>query len=344
MLGNDQLHLLHTYLRIHKIHHTSEVNLKEYTYFKTGGIAKLIISPRDRCELKKLITYLYDEKIEHKVIGDTSNMLFLDDKVYGVFITLKAMNKIALYEEENVIEADAGAMLPELARKALLWECGGFEGLEGIPGTVGGGVIMNAGAYGDEIKDCLISVHGFTRRGDSFNLSNHELDFKNRNSLLRRNLGEFVVTHVRFNAIAGEPHEIYSKMELYHSKRHKYQDFQYPTLGSLFSIKDIYHDLTVQQKWLRRQLKWYRRLHYSNKIRRETPINRRKLNRFICTKFGWSFQVQPFSDKTMNCLTNRGQHTDEFIDYIHLLEQHLPDSAIIENEVLDTNYFEGDIV
>ena len=60
--------------------------------------------------------------MEYKIIGDTSNMLFLDDRVYGVFITLKAMNKIALCEEDNVIEAEAGAMLPELSRKALLWD------------------------------------------------------------------------------------------------------------------------------------------------------------------------------------------------------------------------------
>ena len=95
-------------------------------------------------------------------------------------------------------------------------------------------------------------------------------------------------------------------MELFHSKRHKYQDFLYPTLGSIFSTNDIYKDLAQNDKKLEFLLFWFRKFFYSNKIRRETPSNRVKLNDFICNYFNWKFKNQPFSNKTMNCITNRG--------------------------------------
>ena len=88
------------------------------------------------------------------------------------------------------------------------------------------------------------------------------------------------------------------------------------------------------------KLKWMRRIFYSKKIRRETPINRKKLNQFVCRYFGWNFDEQPFSDKTMNSMTNRGQHTDEFLRYIDLLRSKLPSSVRIENEVMYEWLFE----
>ena len=251
-----------------------------------------------------------------------------------MFISLKYFNIICHNEEEGIIEAGAGASLPALARKALLWGIEGFEGLEGIPGTVGGGVFMNAGAYSYEIKDCLLAARGILRNGEPFELTNDELHFSCRNSILRDRPGEYIITSIVFSARKGAARAIYNRMELYHAKRHRYQDFLYPTLGSLFTEPDIYFAIGHKDKAYRFKYDFLKRLWYSKKIRRETPINRCRMNDFVCRYFKWSFDVQPFSNKTMNCITNRGQHTDKFLEYIDMLKQHLPESATLENEIV----------
>ncbi len=341
-MNQKNIDALKTFLTEQGFSYEQDVKLHDFSYFRSGGIAKLVVYPANEQQLTDFVRFMHEQASEYKVIGDTSNLLFQDDHNYGVLLSMKSFAGVRFYERAEMIEVQAGAGLPELARKALLWGVTGFEGLEGIPGTVGGGVLMNAGAYDSEIKDCLKTVRGILSNGDSFEFSKDELEFSNRDSLIRRELGKYIITSATFDAKQGDPQRIFEMMELYHAKRHKHQDFLYPTLGSLFSTRDIYSALGVADKRYQVRLKWIRRLFYSKKIRRETPINRRRLNQFVCNYFGWTFDLQPFSDKTMNCITNRGQHTDRFVEYIELLKAHLPDSVRLENEIMNVCLFDGE--
>lgn len=313
----------------------ADVELKEFSYFRSGGTAKLVIYPRDYEELQNTVKYMHAEGHEFKVIGDTSNLLFLDDVTYGVLLSLKHFSDIKFHDENGTIYAQAGASLPQLSRSALLWGITGYENFEGIPGTVGGGIFMNAGAYGPEIKDCLIKVYGILANGESFELTNSEMQFAYRESLISKNPREYIITHADFSADKGETQRIFERMELLHAKRHKYQDFLYPTLGTLFAGTEVYSAIGRNDKKYTLMLKVLERLWFSKKIRRERPMNKRRLNNFVCRYFDWHFDIKPFSDKTMNCITNRGQHTDKFLEYIELLRTHLPETARLENEIIE---------
>jgi UDP-N-acetylmuramate dehydrogenase len=284
---------------------------------------------------------MFKNELEYKLIGETSNLLFLDDRNYGVLLSLCRLNRMNYHSDVGQIMVEAGTNLPEFTRRALVWGLTGFEGLEGIPGTLGGAVVMNAGAYDCEIKDQLTHIHALRKDGSLCELSCDELRLTNRNSLLKEQNGEYIVLRAFFSAVRGDPRVIFDRMELLHAKRHRYQDFIYPTLGSLFSNIELYSALGHSNCWYRILLRPLVILLYSKKFRRETPINRRRLNVFVCRYFGWRFDVQPFSDKTMNCITNRGQHTDQFVEYIEMLRKHLPSSIRLENEIMDS-YFCGE--
>lgn len=312
----------------------TDVDLKEFSYFRSGGLVKMVVYPRNTDELQCFVKFMYEQQYEFKVIGDTSNLMFLDDVTYGVLLSLRNFSSIKYDQEENKIIAQAGASLPLLSRQALLWGITGYENFEGIPGTVGGGIFMNAGAYGPEIKDCLIKVYGIRSNGDKFELTNEEMNFAYRESLISKHAGEYIITHADFMVTKGEKQRIFERMELLHAKRHKYQDFLYPTLGTLFAGTEIYSAIGRNDKKYTLMLKVLERLWFTKKLRRERPMNKRRLNNFVCKYFGWEFDVKPFSDKTMNCITNRGQHTDKILEYIELLKKHLPKTARLENEII----------
>ncbi len=334
MISPKEILNLTNYLSQSDFSYESNVALKEFSYFRSGGTVKLVLYPKNYDELQHLVTYLHVEGHEYKVIGDTSNLLFLDEVIYEVLLSLKHFSGITYSDGEGIICAQAGARLPLLSRQALLWGITGYENFEGIPGTVGGGIYMNAGAYGPEIKDCLLKVCGVRSSGESFELTNDEMQFAYRESFISKNPGEYIITHAEFSAKKGETQRIFERMELLHAKRHKYQDFLYPTLGTLFAGTDIYSAIGRNDKKYTLMLKVLERVWFSKKLRRERPMNKRRLNEFVCRYFGWNFDLKPFSDKTMNCLTNRGQHTDEILKYIELLKAHLPATARLENEII----------
>lgn len=341
MTSRDDIQNITDFLKTANISFEKNISLKEFSYFQTGGNAYLIVYPANEDELKKFAIYMFAEKFEFKVIGETSNMMFLDHLNYGVFLSLRNFSSICYNDEAKTIDAQAGVSLPKLSRKALMWGLSGFSELEGIPGTLGGGIYMNAGAYGGEIKDHLLWVRGFRKNGAPFLLEKRQLRFKNRNSLFKEEPDQYIVTSMRFEAVPGNRQAIYERMELLHAKRHKYQDFLYPNLGTLFAGTDVYKALGYNDKMYRFKLEMIERLFYWKRIRRERPMNRQRMNRFVCNYFGWSFDVNPFSDKNMNCITNKGQHTDRFLEYIELLKKHLPPEVRLENEILTKNTVEG---
>lgn len=312
-----------------------DVALSEYTYLRTGGVARVVVNPTSVAQLAKTIEILDGHGLRYKVIGGTSNLLFRDEATYSILVSTVRVNKISFHSSAGVIVADCGVMMPDLSRVALWNSVVGFEGLEGIPGTIGGGIFMNAGAYGTELKDRLLSAVAIRPGGKVEEVDAPELGLTHRASALRRGMFSGIVATCTFRAEKGDAQKIYSKMENFHAKRHKYQDFMYPNLGSIFSGSP-YRALAERDRIFKLVSALYYLLRYEYKVfHRESPINRKWLNDFMLKRFDFDYQIQPFSDKTLNCLVNRGQGTDEMIRFIRYLETLINGRVPLENEIVD---------
>jgi UDP-N-acetylmuramate dehydrogenase len=313
----------------------NSVELSVFSCFKSGGTVDYILFPKEQAQLTKCICWLNQEKIPFKVIGETSNLMFLDDVNYGCLVSTKKMSCLKHNSETEEIVADCGAPLPMLARYALSRSITGFEGLEGIPGTVGAAVFMNAGAYGDDIKKTLNSVDVVLEDGSIKKYRADEVELSHRNSIFRTKKRTEIILRCYFKGKRGDAFSIYNKMSLLHAKRHKYQEFMYPTLGSIYS-GSIYRSLAKKDLFFKLISISYYLVFYRWKLfRRESPDNRKWLNDIAVKRFGITYRVQPFSNKDMNTLVNNGHHTDELLDYITQLQQLIGDEIPIENEIVE---------
>ncbi|MBP1675644.1 MAG: FAD-binding protein [Bacteroidetes bacterium] len=328
------MELLTGWLNENGVKHSLDIELSEFSYMKTGGKVFVLIEPASSEEVSKCVAFLYSQNIKFKVIGATSNLLFLDDVDYSCFLTTAGLKELKLVDDAEFI-AGSGHMLPDISRYALYHSITGLEGLEGIPGTVGGAVFMNAGAYGYEIKNVLKAVEFVDLTGAIQEYSVEQLKLKKRNSALKSGELSGIITKAWFRASLGNVSIIENKMEIYHSKRHKYQDFQFPNLGSMFS-GSIYRALGNRDKYIYIMSTLFYLLNYKWKIlRREAPLNRKWINDIIIKRLNLKYDIQPFSNKTMNCLVNRGQGTDEMIRYIEEIKTLTNNLIPIENEIVE---------
>ena len=186
-------------LKTENIEYSTNINLSDITYLKTGGIAKLIIYPNTTDQVVSLIQGLKINGVGYKVIGATSNLMFLDDTSYSCLISTSKLTKMELNLEKKEIVGGSGVMMSDLSRFALINSIKGFEGLEGIPGTIGGAVFMNAGAYGCEIKDVLNSIEMIDTDGVLQIIKAKDLGLHYRNSYLREGKINGIVTKCFFN-------------------------------------------------------------------------------------------------------------------------------------------------
>lgn len=321
-------------LEKHAVPFYTDVDLKEFSWFKSGGSIRLLISPETVEQLHDAVRLLVQQRISYKVVGETSNLLFLDDADYGCLLCTKGVSGMSFDAHNSLIVAEAGALLPELSRLALRHSIHGFAGLEGIPGTIGGAVFMNAGAYGYSVDKVLRKIDLITPEGEMRTLEASELGLKHRDSLLRQGNLKGIVARAWFDATPGDPRNIYGEMELFHAKRHKYLEYMYPNLGSLF-VGSVYRELGKKDIYYRVVSALFLGLNYKFKVfRRESPINRKWINDFTVKRFDLKFRIQPFSDKTINSLVNNGQHTDELLDYIKQLQDLTGNRMTIENEIV----------
>lgn len=311
-----------------------DVPASRLSYLETGGLISRFIQPRSSSELQEVIQFLIESVYDFKIVGNTSNLLFLDNVNYGVIVSTLSVNSKFINKEKNVIIADAGVMIPELSRFALQNALSGFEGLEGIPGTVGGGLYMNAGAYGSELRDTLLSVLVLDETGATIEIGADELELKHRNSAIRSGKRNWLVLSASFKLKKSSAGDIYSKMEGYHAKRHKYQEFVYPNLGSLYS-GNIYRALARKDFYFFICLASFSFFRYRFKLfHRESPLNRQWINDIAVKRFKIISTKKNFSDKTINCLVNTGQGTEEMVSFINEMERLVGTEIDIENEIV----------
>ena len=210
--------------------------MSRHTTFRTGGEAEILVTP-DFAALPRVIACCREQKVPFLVIGNGSNLLVGDDGIAGVVIEIgRRMSEIQM--EGNEITAQAGALLSAVAAKAAAAGLSGFEFASGIPGSIGGAVVMNAGAYGGEMKDVLTRVCVLSAKGEILNLPAEELNLSYRHSIIP---GEgCIVLSASLRLQPGKQDAIYSYMEELKEKRVTKQPLEYPSAGSTFKRPEGY--------------------------------------------------------------------------------------------------------
>ena len=211
--------------------------MRLHTTFKVGGNARYYLVPESFDDVKKALEFAQEKKLPHYIIGKGSNLLFSDDPYEGVVIEIgSGLNDITI--TGTTIEADAGVSLATLSKKAADESLAGLEFASGIPGTVGGAVVMNAGAYDGEIKNVLKEVKILS--------NNNEIIPKKQTSLTSHTDIVFfqnnsdIVLSATFELQQGNKEEIISKIKELNAKRKEKQPLEFPSAGSTFKRPEGY--------------------------------------------------------------------------------------------------------
>ena len=205
--------------------------MKTRTTFRVGGEAKLLVEISSADELTKLIPYLIRMGEPYYVKGNGSNLLVGDKGYNGVILEIASkMNSIKV--EGTKITASAGVLMSQIAKAALENSLTGFEFASGIPGTIGGGVVMNAGAYDGELKDVVTLVTVCDPDGEIYTLDNKDMEFGYRTSAIKKR--PFTVLEVTIELSSGNHDDIQNKMSELNEKRRTKQPLEYPSAGSTF--------------------------------------------------------------------------------------------------------------
>ncbi len=211
--------------------------MKKHTSFKIGGNADFFVSVKTIEELKQALFYAKQKQIPSTIIGNGTNILVSDSGIRGIVIKID-IQKFDLKEENEYIEISVGSgnKMMALATQLKKQEISGFEQLSGIPGTIGGAIYMNAGAYGKEMKDIVVSTRCMNMKGEIFELSNEEQKFKYRSSVF--NTKEYIILEAKLKLKKGKKEDIELQMNEYLNQRKEKQPLEYPSAGSTFKRQE----------------------------------------------------------------------------------------------------------
>ena len=214
-----------------------EEAMSRHTSFKVGGNAQIFVEPKDEEALKRLLELINTEKINYYVIGNGSNMLVSDKGYKGIIISMLKFTFPSLIENES-ITISAGKTLKELTELACENSLSGLEFAYGIPGSVGGAVFMNAGAYDKEIKEVLDKVKVMDKEGKILSLNAGELDLSYRYSNIEEK--GYIVLEAKFNLKKADKATIWEKMQELMARRIDKQPLNFPSAGSTFKRPEGY--------------------------------------------------------------------------------------------------------
>lgn len=217
-------------LRKHGIDIKEQIPLSRYTFTKTGGAAEYLAFPKTAAEVEQLVKVTRENNIPLTVIGNASNLIIRDGGIDGLVIILTDLKEITV--DGSRVTADAGARIIDTAFTAAHHGLSGMEFAAGIPGSIGGGVFMNAGAYGGEMQEAVESVKVLTRSGKFKTYSNQEMQFGYRHSVVQEN-GDIVLS-ATFALKPGDRLEILDHMYYLNALRRYKQPLEYPSCGSVF--------------------------------------------------------------------------------------------------------------
>lgn len=222
------------YLQLQKINSDLNINLNEplapYTYTKVGGAADALVFPKTLEEVRQVVDWVKENHVPLTVLGNASNLIVRDGGLRGVVMMLIDLQEITIDEES--VTALAGDSLIETTKRAREAHLTGLEFACGIPGSIGGAVYMNAGAYGGEVKDVIHTVDVLTRKGELKTYTNEKMAFTYRNSLIQQT-GDIVLS-TTFILNKGDYDAINERMVELTELRTSRQPLEYPSCGSVF--------------------------------------------------------------------------------------------------------------
>ena len=211
--------------------------MKNHTTFRVGGPADYFVAPHTEEEIRKIVALCEEKEIPWFVTGNGSNLVVSDEGYHGVILSVYK-NFQGIEVEGNRIRAKAGSMLVSISRAAREAGLSGMEFASGIPGTLGGGVRMNAGAYGGEMKDILRTVTVLTPEGELKTLDVSEMDLSYRHSCVPEQ--QYIVLEAEIELGYKPEEEIRAQMEELRNKRIEKQPLEYPSAGSTFKRPEGY--------------------------------------------------------------------------------------------------------
>lgn len=220
---------------------TADEPLSKHTTFRIGGPCDYFINIKTEEELVKVVRLCKEEKVSYLLIGNGSNLLVADEGYRGVVLKIDdCSEEFTVQEEEQatIVTASAGMNLTTFAMKVANLGLTGFEFAAGIPGTLGGAVFMNAGAYGGEIKNCIICARVVNMDGEILTLSKEELQLSYRSSIAQQK--GYLILSATFQFLKGDKDLIHQKIEELNRQRREKQPLEYPSAGSTFKRPEGY--------------------------------------------------------------------------------------------------------
>ena len=212
--------------------------MSKHTTFCVGGPAAFYLVPETMEEVPEALRFAREKKLPFYLIGRGSNILVGDGGYDGAIIEIgKGLEKIK-FRPDGTVEAQAGISLARMASRLADRGLTGFEFASGIPGTLGGAITMNAGAYGGEIKDCIKSATVLTESGDRLVLDKEKMELGYRSSIVQKE--QYIVLSAIFSFEKGEPEQIKAQMKELNRKRREKQPLEYPSAGSTFKRPEGY--------------------------------------------------------------------------------------------------------
>lgn len=208
---------------------TSEA-LSKHTFIRLGGVADLYIQPSTTNEVQAVVAYAAKQGIPLTILGYGTNVIIRDGGIRGIVLNMNRLNAIRV--DGNVIAAQCGASIIEVSRTARDHRLAGLEFACGIPGSVGGALMMNAGAYGGEVSFVLKTAKALTRSGEFLDLNEGEFDFGYRSSIFEKE--HYMVLEAVFELVSDDLAAIQEKMDRFTALREDKQPLEYPSCGSVF--------------------------------------------------------------------------------------------------------------
>lgn len=210
---------------------TTQEYMKNHTTFRIGGPADIFAAPKTMEQAAAIIRICREQKYPYYIIGNGSNLLVSDEGYRGLILQLyRNFSEISVEGDEITVQA--GAMLSVIAKRALAAELTGFEFAAGIPGTIGGAAVMNAGAYGGEMKDVMTEVTVLTAENEIAVIPAEELELSYRHSIIPEK--GWIVLGAKLKLQKGDPEAIRQRMEELKEQRVTKQPLEYPSAGSTF--------------------------------------------------------------------------------------------------------------
>ncbi len=330
------------WLKENNIYFHNDVNIRSRSWIKAGGIVKTFIQPDNIIKSQGLINFFYKEKINFYVLGNQSNVIIRDGIIETPIINFAKLSHIQLNKSSNglYMNCGSGVPIPKFSKNLTNQGYSGAEGILGIPGSIGGGICMNASSYNSYLATFIKDVKVVSDNGELLILKKEDLSLRWRGSIIKDK--RYVVVECNFfipnkNYIGTNETKKISDKILKH--RRYYQENKLPNLGSIFATKNIYKDLSKKNTIFFLLYIFYKLGNYFFiKFNKSKILNFRKfiINLYLKILGLNKFEHWSASDKTLNCLVNKGsQETNKAISFIKEFEKKTNKYLKLENIILE---------